>query len=186
MKENLVAKRVFVNPAFKDKVTILETCDETGGAYSMGELEIAAGGRNYLHTHAAFEETFTAIKGTLGVVLKKKKYFLQPGQSITIPLNAPHYFFNQSNQPVTCRIKFVPGHDGFPKGLAIAYGLATDGKTNKKGMPRSLTHLALIMVLTDTKPAGFLGVLFPLFRWLAGRARKKGVEKTLLDKYYYE
>lgn len=80
----------------------------------------------------------------------------------------------------------MPGHEGFPKGLAIAYGLAADGKTNKKGIPRSLTHLALLIVLTDTKPTGLTGLLFPLFKWLAKRARNNGTEKALLQKYYYE
>jgi hypothetical protein len=64
--------------------------------------------------------------------------------------------------------------------------LARDGKTTKTGMPKSLSHLALLVVLTDTKPTGFPGILFPFFKWLAGRARRNGMEKALLEKYYYE
>jgi Cupin domain len=144
------------------------------------------GGGNFMHTHSAFEETFTAVKGTLGIAVKNKKYFLKPGDSITVPLHTPHHFFNNTHEPVTCHIKFVPAHEGFVKGIAIGYGLAADGKTNSKGVPKSLTQLALLMVFTDTRPAGFMGMLFPVFKWLAYRAKKNGTEKKLLEKYYYE
>jgi quercetin dioxygenase-like cupin family protein len=186
MKKQLTARRVFVNPVFKDKAVVLKTSEETGGAYSLGELVVYPGGGNYMHTHSAFEETFTAVKGELGVMLGDKKHILLPGDSITVPLHEPHHFFNSSNEPVTCHVKFVPGHEDFVKGLAIAYGLAADGKTNSKGMPKSLTHLAILTVLTDTKPTGFATLLFPFFRWLAKKARQNGTEKALLEKYYYE
>jgi mannose-6-phosphate isomerase-like protein (cupin superfamily) len=186
MEKTLVPRRVFVNPIYKDRVTVLKTKEETGGAYSLGELEVYPGGGNTLHTHSAFEETFTAIEGELGVMLKDEKIFLQPGESITVPRHTPHHFFNEGDQPITCHVKFVPGHEDFVKGLAIGYGLAADGQTNSKGVPRSLKQLALLIVLTDTKPAGLLGLLFPVFKRLANKARSQGMEDALLRKYYYE
>jgi mannose-6-phosphate isomerase-like protein (cupin superfamily) len=179
-------KREFGNPAYKDKVTVLKTSEETKGEYSLGQLEVYPGGGNGLHIHTAFTETFTAVKGTLGVVLRDKKIYLKPGDSLTIPLQMPHYFFNDNKETIVCNIKLQPGHQGFEKGIAIAYGLATDGKSSKKGVPKSISHLALIMMLTDTHPAGVLGWLKPLFRSLANRAKRKGVEKELLEKYYYQ
>jgi mannose-6-phosphate isomerase-like protein (cupin superfamily) len=186
MSKHLVARKVFINPVFKDKVTVLRSSEETGGTYQLAELEVSPGGGNFMHTHTAFEETFIAVKGELGVMLNGKVYFLQPGQSITIPLHEPHHFFNRGKTTITCHVRFSPGHDGFIKGLAIAYGLAADGKTNSKGMPKSLTHLGLLISLTNTRPTGFMGVMFPIFNWLAKRARKKGIERELLEKYYYE
>lgn len=186
MEKKLQARRVFINPIYKDKATVLKDNDETGGAYSLGELEIFPGGGNQMHTHSAFEETFTAVKGVLGVAVKNRRHYLKPGESLTVPLHTPHHFFNISNEPVVCHIKFVPGHDNFVKGLAIAYGLAADGKTNKKGVPKNLLHLALIIKLTDTRAVGLMGRLSPVFNWLANKARKNGTEKALLEKYYYE
>lgn len=186
MRKNLTIRKVFINPIYKDKATVLKSLDETGGTYMLAELVVYPGGGNFMHTHSAFEETFTAVKGTLGVVLNNKKHYLQPGDSVTVPLHAPHHFFNNCKEPITCHIKFTPGHEGFVKGIAIGYGLAADGKTNSKGIPKSFMHLALLVVLTDTKPTGFMGILFPIFKWFAARARKNGTEQALLERYYYE
>jgi mannose-6-phosphate isomerase-like protein (cupin superfamily) len=186
MKKELKPRRVFVNPVFKDKATILKSNDETGGEYSLGELEVSPGGKNFLHIHNSFEETFTSIKGILGIALKDKRIYLKPGESITVPKNTPHNFFNSTNETVICHVRFVPGNGGFEKGLAIGYGLAADGKTNKHGLPKNFTHMALLINLTDTNPDGPLSLLMPVFNWLAKRARKKGIEKKLLEKYYYQ
>ena len=186
MEQSRRTKRVLENPIYKDRAIIIKTSQETGGAYSLGQLEIAPGGRNGLHKHSAFTETFTAIEGRLGVMYGKKKLFLNPGESLTIPLKTSHYFFNDGNDTITCQVKLQPGHEGFEKGIAIAYGLAKDGGTNRKGVPKSFTYLSLIIVLTDTIPAGVLGLMMPLFRTFARKARNKGIESELLEKYYYE
>lgn len=185
MEKKLIPRKVFYNPIYRDKVTVLKSASETGGLYSLGELEVSPGGGNSMHVHTAFEETFTAIHGELGVVLGDRLYSLRPGESITVPRNTPHHFINKTAETIVCRIRFVPGHEDFVKGLAIAYGLASDGKTTKKGMPKSLTHLAMLMVLTDTRPSGMMGHMFPVFKWLAARALKDGRQQSLLEKYYY-
>jgi len=186
MEKKLVGRRYFENPIYKDRAKVLKTSEETGGSYSLGELEVFPGGGNFMHVHSAFEETFTAIEGKLGVMLAGKKYYLQPGESVTVPLYTPHHFFNDGNEVVKCQIKFVPGHDDFIRGIAIAYGLAMDGQTDSEGKPKKLSHLALLMDMTDTRPTGLIGMLFPLFKWMAKKARKNGTQKALLEKYYYE
>jgi hypothetical protein len=60
MEKKLVARKVFYNPIYRDKVTVLKSASETGGLYSLGELEVSSGGGNSMHVHSAFEETFTA------------------------------------------------------------------------------------------------------------------------------
>src|SRR5262245_38245888 len=127
MKNNISrvqAKRVHVNPIYKDKAVMLKSPEDTGGAYVLGELEVQPGGGNFMHVHSAFAETFTAVRGTLGVMLSKRKHYLKPGESITIPIGTPHCFFNDGTEKVVCHVRFEPGHDNFFKGLAIGYGLA--------------------------------------------------------------
>src|ERR1700750_2580600 len=121
MEKKRVARTEFENPIFKDRAKVLKTSEETGGYYTLGELIVSPGGGNFMHTHSAFEETFTAIEGKLGVVLNGKKHYLQPGESITVPLYTAHHFFNDGKEPIKCHVKFVPGHDDFIRGIAIAY-----------------------------------------------------------------
>ena len=77
----------------------------------------------------------------------------------------------------------TPGHEGFENGVKIAYGLATDNKTNKKGMPTSALHMGVLMKLTDTGLPGFIALLQPYFKWKAKQAFKQGIEKELVGKY---
>lgn len=91
MKQTLIARRVFENAAYKDKVTVLKSNEETGGEYSSGKLEIAPGGGNSLHIHREFVETFTSVKGVLGVQLGKRQIFLRPGESVTINRTVSNY-----------------------------------------------------------------------------------------------
>jgi len=181
-----VAKRTFINPQFKDKVTVLKTSEDTNGKYLLGLLEVAPGGGNHMHTHSLFEESFMAVEGRLGVQYGDRKIYLKPGESVTVPREQPHHFFNDSKMVVICQVKLTPAYEGFIKGIAILYGLAADGLTNKKGLPKGLMHLALFITLMDIKPAIFIGRLMPLFKILARWARKRGIEQQLLDKYYYE
>jgi len=186
MEKKRMGRKDFENPIFKDRAKVLKTSEETGGHYTLGELIVSPGGKNFMHTHSAFEETFTAIEGKLGVVLQGKKHYLQPGESITVPLYEPHHFFNDGEDAIKCHVRFVRGHDDFIKGIAIAYGLAKDGLTDNQGKPKKFSHLALVMDMTDTKPTGLIGMLFPLFKFLANRARRNGTERVLLERYYYE
>lgn len=39
-----IAKRVFINPQFKDRAIVLKNNEETNGAYLLGQLEVAPGG----------------------------------------------------------------------------------------------------------------------------------------------
>lgn len=185
MTKKKIAKTVFVNPVYKDRATVIHTGEDSGGDYSLGLLEVSPGGGNPMHTHPNFEETFTAQEGVLGINLNGEKHYLVPGQSITVPRNTPHHFFNNSSQKISCYVKFVPAQPDFIKGLAIAYGLASDGLTDKKGLPKKLKHAAIVVTLTDTNFTGFMRLLLPWLRMLARKAHKDGTVQSLLEKYYY-
>lgn len=174
-------QRTIVNPLFKDTVTFLKTSAETNGAYSQLEVTLRPQGGNLSHIHTAFEETFIAVKGILGLQLKEEVKFLKPGESYTVEKNEIHNFFNVGKKEITFRIIFEPGHEGMENTLRIAYGLAADGLTNKKGVPKNLFAAALIMEMSNSYPTGILASMKPLLSLLARRARKKEWKK-----YYFE
>ena len=176
-------KRVFENPLIKDKVTLLESSTQTGGAYTLLEVELQAGGGNDLHYHLSFSEQFTVVNGELGIDLNKQQLRLQKGESATAPAKELHRFYNPGDKPVTFLVKLVPGHERFEQGLAIAYGLAADGKTTKNGVPRKLDHMSLVVSFTDTCLPGFFSFIQPVMRWRARRDMRKNMQLELIRKY---
>lgn len=176
-------KRVYENPVFGDTATFLKTADETGGAYTLIQVELSPGGGNSAHTHSEFTETFKMIQGPLTLQCNNLEKTLQEGESFTVPKKAVHLFKNPTDKKVIFQVELRPGYAGFEKAIKIAYGLATDGLTNKKGIPTNLSHLAVLSSFSGTNPAGFMSVIVPLMKWFAKRARKKGIEQKLINTY---
>lgn len=176
-------KRVFENPLIKDKVTLLKSSRETGGVYTLVEVQLEPGGGNSMHYHTTFTEEFTPVEGVLGVDLEKQKMRLTPGKSATVPVRKLHRFYNPGDTPIRFLVKIVPGREQFEQALAIGYGLASDGLTSKKGIPKKFDHTALLLSLADTGLPGILSFIQPVLKWRAGKARKKGMENELIRRY---
>lgn len=176
-------QRVIYNPIFKDTVTFIRTAAETGGEISEMEVTLGAGGGNPRHYHSQMDETFTVMEGNLGVHLNGKDLILKPGERVTVKIGDTHRFFNSGMEATKFNLTFVPGHTGAENMLRIIYGLACDGKADKKGIPKSLTTIAVLQEIGDTRLSGPLGLLSPLLKWLAARGRKARHDKMLLEKY---
>lgn len=175
-------RRVY-NPIQRDAAIFRETSAETGGRRTLIEVELAAGGGNSPHRHVAFAERFTVAQGTLTVRVGDEQLTLAAGDKACAPVGALHSFANRTDDPVRFVVELLPGHRGFEQSLQIAYGLAVDGLVNARGIPKHLSHLALLVDLGDTRIAGPLKVLEPLLGLLARRARRRGVEAELLERY---
>lgn len=179
-----IASRTIENPLIKDKVTFIETAAETNGKFTLVQVELAPNGGNDLHYHKTFDETFTTLEGVLGIQLDEKTIYLQKGESATAPLGSLHRFFNPSGtEKVVFNVLLQPGSEGFEQTLQVAYGLARDGHTTSKGIPKSLYHMALIIQWSDTNIPGVFTMIEPAMRWLAKRAIKKGIDKALIQEY---
>lgn len=176
-------QRTIINPLYKDTITFLETAAESKGKHTLLKATLMPGGSNPPHYHTAFAETFMALKGVLGLQLRNRSVLLQPGERYTVQKGEIHNFFNPGNEAILFHIVFKPGHEGMEHTLRIGYGLAADGLTNKKGMPKNLYTAALIMEMSNSYPAGILSLLRPLLSWLARRAKKRGLDKQLIERY---
>jgi mannose-6-phosphate isomerase-like protein (cupin superfamily) len=175
--------RTIVNPIFKDTATFLKRASETGGKYSECEVTLLPGGKNVPHIHKKYSEKFTALQGNLGVKAGGKTIILKPGETFTVPIGTVHCFFNPGTETIRFNIILAPGFEGFEYMLRILYGMARDGQTDKKGLPKSLALTALIAEIGDTSLPGIFVLLAPLLRLLASRARKRGEEQRLMNTY---
>lgn len=177
-------KRKIINPVIKDTITFIQTSDETNSEITELELTLMPNGSNFPHYHKEFTETFTAIDGVLGLKLDGKKIkYLQANESYSVPPNQVHSFFNPGDKEIKFNIKITPGHKGFENSLRILYGLAEDGLTDRKSIPRSLYHVAIIGSISDSYLPGLMKLLSPLLNFLAKRAKQIGLEQELINKY---
>jgi quercetin dioxygenase-like cupin family protein len=177
-------KRTIVNPVIKDTAEFIRTSRESNATASELEITLMPGGGNRLHYHKTYSETFIAVDGELGLKLgRHQKRILKPGETFTVQPMQLHCFFNPTGQPIKFRILIEPGHEGFENSLRILYGLAADGLTDKESIPKSLTHTALFVTMSDMNAPGLLTWIFPLLKWIAKRARARGEEQRLIARY---
>ncbi len=176
-------RRRYYNPAERDYTTFLKTSEETGGEYTLIEIEVAPGGGTEPHYHKTYDEHFEVVAGTLEVLVGRETRTLCAGQKAVAERNTLHRFRNPTGQPTTFLVELRPGHGGFEKAVRVVYGLASDGRVFSDGTPKNPYHLAMILEWSEIQIPGVLGTLEPLFRLLARRARRKGIDKDLERTY---
>jgi len=177
-------KRIIINPLYKDTVTFIKTSAESDGRISELEITLLTGGKNPIHYHKSYSETFTAIDGEVGVGLgKKRKKILKTGESFIVEPNTLHYWFNPTDKEIKFKVEIKPGHEGFENSLKILYGMASDGLTDKNGIPKSIQHKAIVAIMADMNLPGFFTFIFPVLKRIAKKAKISGAEQQLLDRY---
>ncbi len=175
--------RRYYHPVQKDWATFLETSEETGGEYTLIEVELAPGGGNSPHYHKTYDEHFEVLEGALEVLVSKETRLLRPGQKAVAPRNTPHNFRNPTKEPTTFLVELRPGSAGFEKALKAGYGLARDGRVRADGTPKNLYHLAVLLAWSEIRLPGVFTIAEPLLRFLAKRARRKGIDRELEARY---
>ena len=79
------ARRRYYHPLQKDYATFLKTNEETGGEYSLIEVEVAPGGGNASHYHKTYDECFEVLEGVLEVKVGGETRVLRPGDKAVAP-----------------------------------------------------------------------------------------------------
>jgi quercetin dioxygenase-like cupin family protein len=178
-----MSERKIYNPVQKDYVTFLKTADETNGEYTLVEVELAAGGGVGIHYHKTYSEKFDCLEGALNVQLDKQTVTLNPGETATAYPYVNHRFFNSSDKPCKFTVEIRPASKGFEQCLQVAYGLARDGKTNSKGMPKDKYALSWLFMVSESNLRGWRSVFESILRANARKAIRKGIDKALIKEY---
>jgi quercetin dioxygenase-like cupin family protein len=183
LKPLRAGKRRYYHPGQKDYATFLETSEETGGERTLIEIELAPGGGNQPHYHLTYDEHFEVLDGTLEVQLGKASRTLRPGEKAIAYKTVLHRFRNPTEESARFLVELRPGHSGFERALKVAYGLAADGLAAANGAPKNPYHLALAFEWGEGRLPGVFAALQPVFRVLARRARRKGIDRELEERY---
>ena len=180
-----IMERKIYNPIQKDQVIFLKTHADTNGECTLVEVELADGGGVGLHYHKTYSEKFDCLEGEVQVQLGKTIHTLQPGQTATALQNINHLFRNRSGRPCTFRVELRPASRGFEQSLQIGYGLATDGLCRPNGFPKDKLALAWLFDISESNLPGWMSVFEFILRKQAKKARKKGIDKKLIDQYVH-
>ena len=176
-------QRRIYHPIQRDAAIFLETAEESGGARTLLEVELAPGGRNEPHRHLTYAERFQPVDGDLTVRLGRSPTVLSPGQQVIAPPGAAHSFANDSERAVRFLVELTPGHRGFEQALQIGYGLARDGRCDARGLPRDVRHLAVLGQMSDMRLCGAMRALEPAMLAMARRAIARGLDAELIERY---
>jgi quercetin dioxygenase-like cupin family protein len=170
------AGEVFENLVTGERAVIRIGTKETGGELLVADLYIRPGGAVMgEHTHPAIEERFTVLRGQVGFRLSGRAAIAEPGVTLPAPPGVPHNWWNAGPEEALVRVEVRPA-TRFDAFIRNAFGLAQDGKVNRRGMPNLLQLAVLALEFDDvvrfTRPPRvvqrlFFGLLAPL-AWLLG------------------
>jgi mannose-6-phosphate isomerase-like protein (cupin superfamily) len=167
------------NSVTSERVTFLATAEETNSEYVRIRNETSAGSPGVvMHYHLTYTEAFEVLEGSLDVCVdtKENHLVLAEGESVFVPLSTAHRWWNSSTEPVIFEVEIRPARN-FEKSLRAAFGLAEDGKTNNKGVPKNIFELALIYELSESFIVGMhLFLQKEIFGALARIARWRGYD----------
>jgi quercetin dioxygenase-like cupin family protein len=132
-----------VNPVTGERLVFRQTSRETGGEAVVIETYVQPNGFvAAAHVHPAQEERFQVLRGSVGFKVGGRKLVGGPGHRLTVPAGTPHKFWNAGDEVAHFVCEIRPALQ-FESLIETMFGLAADGKTNRKGMPNPL-RLAVI------------------------------------------
>jgi Cupin domain len=91
------------------------------------------------------------LEGALGLRVGDDQLIARPGDTITVPPGTPHGFHNPGDREARSLCEIHPAL-GFESLIETMFTLATDGKTNRKGMPNPLRLAVIAKAHFETVP----------------------------------
>lgn len=135
--------QTLVNAVTGETLVFRTTSADTDGAAVVVEAFVEPNGAvAAAHVHPAQEECFEVLAGELEFKVGKQTFTAGPGERILVPAGTPHRFRNVGDETAHFVCEVSPAL-GFEQLIETMFGLAADGKVNRKGMPNPL-RLAVI------------------------------------------
>jgi len=153
---------VFRQPADGRESTTVADLYARPGAAVVGE-----------HVHPRSSETFTVVRGRLGLLLDGREDEARAGRRVSVPPGTPHDWWNAGTETAWVIVEVSPG-GRFEELIHNLFFLAADGRTDSTGRPGLLQAALLAQEFDDTtrfvRPPRVVqkilfGALAPIARW---------------------
>jgi quercetin dioxygenase-like cupin family protein len=132
------AGEVYENRVQGDRFFVREGGEDTGGERLVGDLYIRPGGAIAgKHVHSYITEWFEVLAGTVGFHVDGRDELARVGEKVEVPPGAVHAWWNAGEDEAHVLVEIRPA-ERFELMIQNLYGLANDGKSNAKGVPRLL------------------------------------------------
>src|SRR5215831_15335045 len=140
---------VIQNPVTGERAVVRIGTEETGGELLVVDLYIRPGGAVMgEHMHPAIEERFTVLRGQVGFRLSGRMATAGPGVTLLASPGIPHDWWNAGPGEALVRVEVRPAAR-FEAFIANAFGLAQDGKVNRRGLPNLLQRAVFAREFDD-------------------------------------
>jgi mannose-6-phosphate isomerase-like protein (cupin superfamily) len=134
---------ILENPVTGERVLFRQTSYDTGGELVEIEVEVQPDGFGAArHVHPYQSETFRILEGEVGFDRGGEKLVARSGDVVLVEAGTAHKFWNTGDGLARFVAEVRPALQ-FEQLLETMYGLAADGRTNRKGMPNPL-RLAVV------------------------------------------
>ncbi len=147
---------VISDPVTKQRITFLQTREDTGGEFLQMDFVMWPGGFvPTLHVHPSQEERFIIHSGTPHFTVSGKESDGSPGETISVPPGVPHVFKNPTAEDAHLTIELRPALRS-EEMFEVLYGLGRDGKLARNGLPRNPIVAAMFAreFRSETQAAG--------------------------------
>jgi mannose-6-phosphate isomerase-like protein (cupin superfamily) len=115
-----------------EKLALLLSAEETGGAFSLLLDESPPGGGPPLHIHRREDEIFYILEGAYEVQVNDDRFTAAAGATVFMPKGVPHTFANFGAQPAKAIVILSPA--GLEQFFAEVEPLATQTEPDMNAM----------------------------------------------------
>jgi len=170
---------LYENPVTGERGVVRVPPRQANGHLLVVDLYVRPGGAVAgEHVHPVTTETFTVVRGELGVHHDGRELRARPGTRLRVPPGVAHEFWNDGAEEARVVVEVQPG-ERFVQLIRQLFLLAQDGRTDTRGRLKPLQAAVLGWEFADTiqfttLPQPFqkllVGVLYPIARATGHRA----------------
>lgn len=131
-------------------------CDDTGGAYHLGEVVGRRGDMPPLHVHHRDDETFYMLEGELTLFLGDQQLTLPAGQAALAPREVPHVYRVESEVARWLVITSPAGFEEFVRAIAEPADHDELPPEGRRVDPQAIAQAAAVVGIEVLGPPGTL------------------------------